>query len=364
MNRLDLGRIGVRALHLLPPEQAHALALHALRCGLLPVQREPDDPILATRVFGIDFPNPVGVAAGFDKHAEVVGPLLEQGAGFVEVGGVTPRPQPGNPPPRLFRLAADRAVINRLGLNSEGIPRVRARLERFRSAGPQRRGVVGVNLGMNRDSSDPAGDYAAGATAFAPLADFLVVNVSSPNTPGLRDLQAAARLTEILERVEAALAAAPRRPALLVKVAPDLAPEDRATLAETVLETAGGDGRPIVQGLVVGNTTVSRPPGLRGRHRGEAGGLSGRPLFRLSTAVLADFRRLTGGRLPLIGVGGVFGGDDAYAKIRAGASLVQLYTGMIYEGPGLLRRIKRELAARLRADGFTSVAEAVGADSR
>lgn len=362
MDRPDLGRLGVRALSFLPPERAHALALFALRRGLLPPQRAPDDPILAVNVFGIDFPNPVGVAAGFDKNAEAVAPMLAQGAGFVEVGGVTPKPQPGNPRPRLFRLPADRAVINRLGLNSAGIAAVRARLERFRSAGPQARGVVGVNLGMNKESADPAADYAAGAAAFAPLADFLVVNVSSPNTPGLRDLQAGERLARVLARVDAALAAVPRRPPLLVKVAPDLAPGDRETLAATILAAKGAGGWPVVQGLVCGNTTVSRPADLAGRHRGEAGGLSGRPLFRLSTEVLADFRRLTGGRLPLIGVGGVASGADAYAKIRAGASLVQLYTAMVYEGPGLIRRIKRDLAALLRADGFGSVAEAVGAD--
>ena len=360
----DLGRIGLRALHLLPAEVAHAVALRSLRLGLVRATPEADDPVLAVPAFGLDFRNPLGIAAGFDKNAEVIGPMLAQGTGFIEVGGVTPRPQPGNPRPRLFRLAADRAAINRLGLNSEGLEAVRARLERFRAENPDPAGRVGINLGMNKDAADPAADYAEGAAALAHLADFLVINVSSPNTPGLRDLQAAGRLAAILARVDEALAGAPRRPPLLVKVAPDLDPGDRADIAETVLTARRADGAQIVQGLVVSNTTVTRPASLTSPHRNEAGGLSGRPLFELSTRVLADFARLTRGQVTLVGVGGVANGEDAYAKIRAGASLVQLYTAMIYEGPGLIGRIKRDLAARLRADGFRSVADAVGADLR
>ena len=358
----DLTRTGLRALGFLPPETAHAIALRALASGLLGGAPDADDPVLATRVFGLDFTNPVGVAAGFDKNAEVVGPMLNQGAGFVEVGGVTPKPQPGNPRPRLFRLPQDRAVINRLGLNSEGMDVVRRRLELVRRV--RLRGPVGVNLGMNKDSPDPAADYAAGAMAFAPVSDFLVVNVSSPNTPGLRDLQGRERLAALLRRVDEALAAAGRRPPLLVKVAPDLTPADREDIAETVTMLQSEAGGSIVQGLVVGNTTVSRPEGLVSRNRTETGGLSGRPLFALSTTVLADFARLTRRQLPLLGVGGVSSGRDAYAKVRAGASLVQLYTALVYEGPALIRRIKRDLAACLRADGFASVADAVGADLR
>ena len=362
MSTSFLGTIGFALLGLLPPETAHRLALRALARGLVPEAGETIDPILASRVFGLDFANPIGVAAGFDKNAEVIGRMLRQGAGFVEIGGVTPRPQPGNPKPRLFRLPEDRAVINRLGLNSEGMHVVSGRLERFRQEGAH--GIVGVNLGMNKDAPDPAADYAAGAAAFAPFADFLVVNVSSPNTPGLRDLQTRERLEALLRRVDDALASGPRRPTLLVKVAPDLTTGDCEDIAGTVSSLVSRAGGLVVQGLVVGNTTISRPASLLGAHRTEMGGLSGRPLFDLSTRVLADFARLTRLELPLVGVGGVASGGDAYRKIRAGASLVQLYTAMIYEGPGLLRRIQRDLAIRLRADGFASIAEAVGADHR
>ena len=343
-------------LSALPPEAAHRLTIRALGAGILPGGREADDPLLRTRVWGLEFPNPIGLSAGFDKDAEVYAALLRLGFGFVEVGSITPQPQAGNPKPRVFRLPEDGAVINRLGFNSAGLAAAVTNLRPRRS---ERVGIVGINLGKNRDSADAAADYAAGTTALAPLADYLVINVSSPNTPGLRALQEANALRELLGRVQAArTAVAPGRPPpLLLKIAPDLTPVDRRDVAQVAL-AAGIDG------LIIGNTTTGRPAGLRSRHAQESGGLSGRPLFALSTDLLRDIYRLTDGRLPLIGVGGVASGADAYAKIRAGASLVQLYTALIYHGPGLVGRIKRDLAACLRADGFATVAAAVGADHR
>lgn len=341
-------------LRRLDPETAHRLTLWGLERGLAPRDTAADDPVLATAVWGLAFRNPLGIAAGFDKDARVVGPLLDLGLGFVEVGSVTPRPQPGNPRPRIFRLPADGAVINRLGFNNAGLEAARARLKAFRHAGTPA-GPVGVNLGKNKDSADAAGDYALGAAALGPLADYLVVNVSSPNTPGLRALQGRARLEELLGRVMAALPQP--APPLLVKIAPDLTDEDKADIAAVSLSLG-------VSGLIATNTTIARPTELTGAARAEAGGLSGRPLFAPATAVLGDLYRLTEGRIPLIGVGGVASGADAYRKIRAGASLVQLYTGLIYGGPGLVPRIKTELARLLRQDGFDSIAAAVGADHR
>ncbi len=352
---MDLyGLIGP-ALRLLPPETAHRLTIEALAHGLGPRVEHEDDPILASRVWDLDFRNPVGLAAGFDKDAQVCEAMLRMGFGFVEVGSITPEPQPGNPKPRLFRLTADGGVINRLGFNSQGHAAAVEQLGRRRHGD----GIVGVNLGKNRDSTDAGSDYARGATLFAGLAEYLVVNVSSPNTPGLRALQGRDELTALLSRVSSAMdtATSGRSPPLLLKIAPDLAPDDRADIAAVVQEHG-------VDGLIVSNTTISRPADLQGRDRTEAGGLSGRPLFELSTAVLADMYRLTEGRVPLIGVGGISSGADAYAKIRAGASLVQLYTALIYQGPGLVARIKSELAAALKADGFATVSAAVGADHR
>ena len=331
-------------LHALPPEAAHRLTLWGLRHGLGPRQQAPDPPSLAQRLWGLDFPNPVGLAAGFDKDAEAVGPLLDLGFGFVEVGTVTPRPQPGNPRPRLFRLPADRAVINRLGFNSAGHAVVAANLRAFRESG--RSGIVGVNLGKNRDSADALADYVAGVQRLGPLADYLAINVSSPNTPGLRALQGRAALESLLAAVLAARDALPagQRPPVLLKIAPDLTTADRQDIAEVALATR-------IDGLIVANTTLARPPGLRGRHRDEAGGLSGRPLLSPSTALLAELRRLTDGHLPLIAVGGIATGADTRAKIAAGASLVQLYTALIYDGPLLVAAIKCNLGEALMAEG-------------
>jgi dihydroorotate dehydrogenase len=339
-------------LRFIDPEAAHRLAIRALRAGLVPRQHLADETILQQELWGLRFSNPVGLAAGFDKHAEASDALLDQGFGFVEIGGVTPKPQPGNPRPRLFRLTEDEAVINRMGFNSDGLEVVRARL-----AARKRRGIVGVNLGKNKEQTDAAADYVAGAVAFAPHADFLVINVSSPNTPGLRALQSRAALADLIGRVRAALAALPASPPLLLKVAPDLTEEDRRDIAAVALESG-------LDGLIVSNSTLARPATLRSGHREETGGLSGRPLFEASTALLGEFYRLTGGRIPLVGVGGIASGRDAYRKIRAGASLVQLYSALVFQGPGLAAAIRRDLAAALRADGFRSVAEAVGADHR
>lgn len=343
------------ALRFVDPETAHRLAIAALKTGLVPAPA-PDDPILATSVWGRDFVNPVGLAAGFDKDGEAPDALLRLGFGFVEIGSVTPKPQPGNPRPRLFRLAQDEAVINRYGLNSLGLDALVARLE-----ARARVGLVGVNVGKNKDSADEVSDFALGIRRTAALADYLVVNVSSPNTPGLRDLQARAALERVMAAVlaardEAAGLAGPGPP-LLIKLAPDLDDEALRDVAEVGLATG-------IDGLIMGNTTVVRPATLRSGHRAEAGGLSGRPLREIATERLHILYRLTGGVIPLVGCGGVASGADAYAKIRAGASLVQLYTALVFEGPGLVTRIKRDLAALLRRDGFETITDAVGADHR
>jgi dihydroorotate dehydrogenase len=356
----DLYTLAGPVLRLLPPERAHRAAIWALRLGLVPGEDAPDDPILACRIWGRDLANPVGLAAGFDKDAEAVDAALRTGFGFVEAGTVTPLPQPGNPRPRLFRLAEDAAVINRLGFNSKGLARFAGRLAR-RRGGPMARGLVGANVGRNKETPDPVADFEIGIEAVAGLADYVVMNLSSPNTPGLRALQERDALAGLLDRAMVALrrgAADPARPPpLVVKIAPDLTAEERRDVAEVALAAK-------VDGLIVGNTTIARPPTLTSRARAESGGLSGRPLFAPATECLADMYRLTAGRVPLIGCGGVASGADAYAKIRAGATLVQIYTALVFAGPALVSRIKRELADCLRRDGFGAVGEAVGKSVR
>lgn len=342
--------LGLPVLQRIDPETAHGLTIAALKAGLGPRASGPDDPILATSIAGLQLPNCIGLAAGFDKHAEVPGQMGRAGFGFVECGTVTPRPQPGNPRPRAFRLARDQAVINRYGFNSVGLERFAANIARR----PQGL-TVGANIGANKDSADRPGDYVTGLKRLWPLADYFTANVSSPNTPGLRDLQAKAALDELLGRLAEArrdLEAGGRKP-LFLKVAPDLDEPQIDDICASVL--AHG-----LDGIIVGNTTLWRPEGLHGPHAGETGGLSGAPLLQRSTAVLRQFRARLQGKLPLIGCGGVGSGADAYEKIRAGASAVQLYTLLAFHGPGLVHRIKRELAGRLRGDGFNSVAEAVG----
>lgn len=350
------------ALGLLDPEKAHRLAILTLKRGLLRPTAAPDDPLLATRVWDLDFPNPIGLGAGFDKHAEVIDAMFGFGFGFVEAGTVTPKPQPGNTGQRLFRLDEDEAVINRFGFNSEGLGAFVERLKARRAAGAHPlAGIVGANIGKNRTTEDAAADYETCIAAVAPLCDYVVVNVSSPNTPGLRGLQARAPIEALVGRVLIArnLAATGirRPPPLLLKVGPDLDEDQIRDIAEVVVDTG-------VDGLVVGNTTVTRPPSLRSRWRDAEGGLSGRPLMGLATECLRSMYRHTGGKVPIIGCGGVASGEDAYAKIRAGASLVQLYSALVFNGPGFAVTIKRDLAALLRRDGFASVADAVGADHR
>jgi dihydroorotate dehydrogenase len=345
-----------RALHLLPPETAHGLALWALGRGLVPAITPASSPRLATSFCGFELAHPLGLAAGFDKNAGAISGLFGLGFSFVEVGTVTPRPQAGNPRPRLLRLRRQQALINRMGFNNDGLEAMRARLAR---QGP-RPGPLGANIGANRDAADPVADYVTCLRGLYELVDYVAVNVSSPNTPGLRDLQSRARLDELLGALleaRAALAGADPPKPLLVKIAPDLALDDEAALAELALARG-------VDGLIVGNTTIERPEVVPARYRAEPGGLSGAPLFLKSTEQLGRLYRLTGGRLPLIGVGGILRGADAYAKIRAGASALQLYTALIYRGPRAVSRILRELDRLLEADGCARLRDARGVDAR
>ena len=334
-------------IHMIDAERAHRLTVVALRF-MPPMPAARPDPMLAIRIAGLDLPNPVGLAAGFDKDAEVAGAMLALGFGFVEVGTLTPLPQGGNPKPRLFRLAEDRAVINRMGFNNHGQAAALARL-----AHP-RRGIVGVNIGANKDSADRIADYAIGARDMAGVADYLTINISSPNTPGLRALQDRGALAALLDGVNAAKGEG--GPPVFLKVAPDLEPADIDDICAVAIDRG-------VDALIVANTTISRPP-LRSAHAGEAGGLSGAPLAALSIQRLRDFRRAAGPDLPLISAGGIASAEDAYARIRAGASAVQLYSALVFEGPGLARRIAKDLKALLARDGIARIGDAIGIDAR
>ena len=336
-----------RLLFRMDAERAHRLSLAALKLG--PARVRAIDPLLVTRVAGIDFPGPIGLAAGYDKDAEVPDAMLALGFGFVEVGTLTPLAQAGNPHPRLFRLVEDEAVINRMGFNNEGQAVAFARLAARRGRG----GIVGVNIGANKDAADRIADYAAGVRRMAPVADYLTVNISSPNTPGLRTLQSRDALDALLAGAMAARGEG--GPPLFLKVAPDLEPADIDDIAAVALDRR-------VDALIVANTTIDRPP-LRSRHAGETGGLSGAPIAALALRRLRDFRSATGGAMPLIAAGGIASATAAYARIRAGASLVQLYSALAYAGPGLPRRINAGLAALLRSDGLHSIADAVGVDA-
>jgi dihydroorotate dehydrogenase len=333
----------------LDAERAHGLTVAALK--LMPGISGPShDPKLAVQVAGLSFPNPVGLAAGFDKNAEVHRQILELGFGFAEVGTITPLPQVGNPKPRLFRLKEDRAVINRMGFNNEGLEAARARLARRKRS----HGIVGVNIGANKDSGDRVADYAVGVRAMAPLADYLTVNISSPNTPGLRALQDRGALDELLAAVVEARGA--EGPPLFLKLAPDLERADIDEIAKVAVDRR-------LDALIVSNTTLSRPD-LRSKHAQEAGGLSGAPLKRLALERLRDFRSATGGAMPLIAAGGIENGVDALARIKAGASLVQLYSALVYQGPGLARMISSEMRTLLDREGFGSLSEAIGVEAR
>lgn len=342
-------------LHLLPPEAAHNLGLFALHYRLLPSANMPVRPELQTEVFGLRFSNPVGLAAGFDKNAVAVDGLLAQGFGFVETGTVTPRPQTGNAKPRIFRLTEDEAVINRLGFNNGGLFNY---LQNFNRRSLHM-GIAGANIGKNKDTEDASADYVAGLQAVYPHADYITVNISSPNTQGLRALQQKEALTSLLAALQSARNTCHKEQnryvPLLLKVAPDLEPQAREDIAEAVL--AHG-----IDGVIVSNTTISRPSTLKSAHCAEQGGLSGKPLFELSNDNLRQFYRLLGTKVPLVGVGGISSAQDAYQKIRAGASLVQLYTALVYQGFGVVRRICDGLPSLLAKDGFSHVKQAVGVD--
>jgi len=347
--------LGRPLLSLLEPENAHHLAIKTLRLAPLP-NRSQDDALLAVRAFGLNFPNPVGMAAGFDKHAEVPDALLRVGFGFVEIGTVTPLPQPGNPRPRLFRLPPDEGVINRLGFNSEGADAVLRRLAMRVGAG----GIVGVNVGANKDSADRIDDYVRQIDMFAPVASYFTCNISSPNTPGLRDLQQGRVFDELLARVMEARARMNRKAGttpVLIKIAPDL------TLSE-LDDVVGAARRHRVDGMMIGNTTVLRPAWLRDRETAhEPGGLSGRPLFALATRMLAETYVRVENAFPLVGVGGIDSGETTLAKIRAGACLVQLYSALVFHGFGLVSRIKRSLVDTLRSGQYAGIGDLVGADA-
>ncbi|PWV99874.1 dihydroorotate oxidase A [Hoeflea marina] len=340
-----LETLGRRALFTLDPETAHGLSITALRSGLVPACPPPHDRRLAIRIAGLDFPNPLGMAAGFDKNAEVAPELARLGFGFVEIGTVTPKPQDGNPRPRIFRLVEDRAVINRLGFNNRGH---QAALERIGSRA--RAGILGVNIGANKDSSDRVGDYVAGIATFAGVADYFTVNVSSPNTPGLRSLQTRESLAELLARVLAERDGHAKRVPVFLKIAPDLAEEELDAIAEECLGHQ-------LDGIIVSNTTLSRAGLADRRQAGETGGLSGAPIFERSTIVLAKMRARLGNAMPLIGVGGIGDAATAAEKVRAGADLVQLYTGFIFGGPQLPGRIVSGLSQICEREGLSKLSD-------
>jgi len=343
---------GAALLRELPPEMSHRATLALLQWGAPLISRAPaDDPRLAVSALGLSFPNPIGLAAGFDKDARVPEALLKLGFGFVECGTLTPRPQRGNPRPRLFRLAEDAAVINRMGFNNAGAAIAAERLKKRRH-----HGVLGINIGANKDSTDRIADYRSVFALLAPFADYIAVNVSSPNTPGLRNLQTRDELAPLLKTLTSARATQNRHVPILLKIAPDVTPSGLDQIAETVLDAG-------IEGVIVSNTTIERPLSLENRYAKESGGLSGAPLFAASTALLRELRKRVGTRLSLVGVGGILSGADAYAKIRAGATLVQLYTGLALKGPSLLLRIKAELLELMERDRLASISEAVGTDT-
>uniref|UniRef100_A0A8C6S655 Dihydroorotate dehydrogenase (quinone), mitochondrial n=1 Tax=Neogobius melanostomus TaxID=47308 RepID=A0A8C6S655_9GOBI len=343
-------------------ETAHVLAVKIISFGLVPVNRYQDPPLLETKAFGLKFRNPIGIAAGFDKHGEAVDGLYKMGFGFVEVGSITPKPQEGNPKPRVFRLTTDQAIINRYGFNSCGLTEAQQRLRAREEIQKEKSKVghpLGINLGKNKLSQDAVADYQEGVRALGHLADYLVINVSSPNTPGLRSLQGKAELRQLLSTVlkERDALQGEHKPPVLVKIAPDLSAQDKHDIADVVTELG-------VDGLMVSNTTVTRPETLQDPQQTEVGGLSGQPLKELSTQTVGEMYSLTKGKVPIIGIGGVASGQDALDKIRAGASLVQLYTALAFHGPPVVTKIKRELEKLIQEQGFSSVAEAVGADHR
>ena len=349
---MSLFNFGFRAmrplLHCMDAEAAHGLTIKALKTGLAGNLKTSSLSNLTISCFGLDFENPLGLAAGFDKNAEVPDAMLALGFGFVEVGTVTPRPQAGNPRPRLFRLGEDQAVINRMGFNNEGHVAV---LERLRLR-KHKLGIVGINTGANKDSADRVSDYVAGISTFSDVANYFTINISSPNTPGLRNLQSAEELRPLLQRLNEARKNQKRQVPMLLKIAPDLQDDELQAIADCCLNSS-------VDGVIISNTTISRPS-LQSRYAQEAGGLSGAPLFELSTRQLARFYSLTEGKIPLIGVGGIFNAQQAWIKIRAGASLLQIYSALVFQGPELVQEILNGLSRKVSQNKFTSLAEAVG----
>lgn len=347
-------KAGTHLLTRLPAERAHTTTIKLLKTGLGPKSGAHHTPALETQVGGLTLPNPVGLAAGFDKNAEVPDAMLGAGFGFVECGTVTPRPQAGNPKPRLFRLTDHEAVINRMGFNNEGLDAFSTRLRKRQT----RPGIVGANLGANKDSSDRVADYLEGLTRLWGLSDYFTINISSPNTPGLRKLQGADEMDELLERIaetrKVLAQDGPNYPVFL-KVAPDLDESAVPRVVEQVKTYA-------LDAIIVSNTTIDRPAEIGAHWADESGGLSGQPLFKKSTRLLSQFHAATGGKIDLIGVGGIGSGEQAYAKIRAGAKAIQLYSALVFKGPQLVGEICEDLSKRLEADGFKSIADAVGAD--
>ncbi len=339
----------------LEAEKAHNLSIRALKNGLLPRISNEFDPVLASEHFGIRFPNPVGLAAGYDKNAEVIPAISGLGFGFVEAGSITPRAQPGNPKPRLFRLAEDAAVINRLGFNNRGLDEAERNFKAYAD-----NAIVGANLGANKDSGDRIDDYVRGMKRLAPLASYITVNISSPNTPGLRALQGKAELDNLLGRLCDARNTLKKEGVehfpILLKIAPDLTDDDKVDIAVSVLAME-------IEGLIISNTTITRPASLTDSQKAEAGGLSGRPLKHISLGVLKEMYQATGGKILIVGVGGIETAADAYERIRAGASLIQLYSAMVYHGPYVAADIARGLAELLRKDGFENITDAIGIDT-
>jgi dihydroorotate dehydrogenase len=340
-------------LHALDPETAHALTIKGLKAGLYPTCQHTADARLAQTLWGKTFANPLGLAAGFDKNAEVIAPMLDMGFGFVEVGTVTPKPQSGNPRPRVFRDLAHNAVINRMGFPNAGLAVFKKNVEHFRT---KKAGLVGLNIGMNKDQTDPASDYTLLIDELGALADYLTVNISSPNTPGLRNLQEPEFLKPLLNKLITARNALANKPPLLVKLAPDLTEQQQKDIAAVLMEVG-------IDGVILGNTTLDRPDFLPENFRAQKGGLSGAPLTQKSTAIIRQFYKLTDGTLPIVGVGGISCAQDAYDKIRAGASLVQLYSALVFHGPALIHAINKGLVDLLQKDGFNTLSEAIGTDA-
>lgn len=356
----NLYSIAKKFVFKLDPETAHNATLKMMRCGLLPHISAVNDPALATTFCGLNFANPVGLSAGFDKNAEVIAPILNLGFGFTEVGTVTPKAQKGNPKPRVFREVENEAVINRMGFPNDGLMSFRNNLEGFIEKQNKPNGIVGINIGMNKNQTEPEKDYIALLRILAPMADYLTVNISSPNTPGLRDLQRKEFLMDLIGRLKderAKVCGTDNPPPLLVKLAPDLSEAEQQELAETAIEAE-------IDGLILTNTTLDRPDYLPEKFRNEGGGLSGVPVREKSTATIRNFYALTKGKIPIIGVGGISDGASAYEKIKAGASLVQLYSSLVFKGPRVAHSINTDLLALLRADGYSNISEAIGVDHK